>query len=346
MSAADSEDLFLRHRGAILDALLSKTEEPAATSSAAPDNASASEPSTAGGEAKPPDATETATTEPTAARREPKPSDRINALLSGIDPDTGDDEPEPSPASNGEDKKPGREDEHSRRTTTRSVPGAHSLAPIAVFARGAITQLRRPKVALAAAGVLLVLVVWGLVAGGDDDETTARPPLIVPTSSPTVTTAQATPSEPAAASGQLITVRSAESRCPPGSTPGIDAFGPDTTKAWACVRAYRVDGQVLRIDLGKTYQIDSIGIVPGWDHVGQNGEDQWDRYRTVRRVSYRFDDPRSTVYTQQTLDQRTLVVTKIEPPVTASRVVLTVLESSGAPSVNTTAISSIQVTGR
>lgn len=126
----------------------------------------------------------------------------------------------------------------------------------------------------------------------------------------------------------------------------MDAFSGEPGKAWSCARAYQVDGQIIRIDLGKTYEIESIAIVPRWDHVGTDGVDQWAKFRTVSRVSYQFDDKDDTVYTQETLDQRTLVETRIEPPVQASEIVLTVLESSGASSVNTTAISSIVITGR
>ncbi len=125
----------------------------------------------------------------------------------------------------------------------------------------------------------------------------------------------------------------------------MDAFSGEPGKAWSCARAFKVDGQVLNIDLGKTYQIDSIGIVPGWDSVSKDGADQWAKYRTVSRVSYQLDDDRATVYTQQTLDQRTLVVTKLDPPIRASRIVLTVLESKGEPTINVTAISSIVLMG-
>ncbi|WP_280455363.1 hypothetical protein [Nocardia brasiliensis] len=66
----------------------------------------------------------------------------------------------------------------------------------------------------------------------------------------------------------------------------------------------------------------------------------------MSRVSYQFADPDTTTYTQQTLDQRALVVTKLAPPVSASKIVLTVLASKGDPTVNTVAISSIMIIGR
>lgn len=129
-------------------------------------------------------------------------------------------------------------------------------------------------------------------------------------------------------------------------TDGMDAFSGEPDKAWSCPRAYKIDGQVLRIDLGKEYKIDSIAIVPGWDHVGTDGADQWMKYRTVNRVSYQLNDDDKTTYTQETLDQRSMVVTQIDPPIKASEIVLTVLKSSGDNSNNSVAISSIVITGQ
>jgi hypothetical protein len=205
-----------------------------------------------------------------------------------------------------------------------------------------LVQLRKPKVALAVAGVLAVLLVLVLVftTGGKNDSSTQLAVITPVSTAP----APASPSATAPANAN-IQVKSAQSHCPPGGTPGMDAFSGDGGKAWSCGRAYNIDGQVLTISLGKTYEVDSIGIVPGWDHVGPDGADNWTKYRTVSRVSYRFDDSDATTYTQQTMDQRTLVVTKLNPPVKASKVVLTVLESKGDPSITTTAISSIVITG-
>jgi hypothetical protein len=207
-----------------------------------------------------------------------------------------------------------------------------------------LVQLKKPKVALIVAGVLAVLLIIVLVTttGGKKDNS-SQLAVITP-----VSAAAAQPTSAAAtttAASATIQVKSAQSHCPSGGTPGMDAFGGDGSKAWSCARAYDVDGQVLTINLGKAYDVDSIGIVPGWDHVGPDGTDEWTKYRTVSRVSYRFDDPDVTVYTQQTMDQRTLVVTRMNPPVHADKIILTVLASKGDQSVNTIAISSIVITG-
>ncbi|KAA8880581.1 discoidin domain-containing protein [Nocardia colli] len=208
------------------------------------------------------------------------------------------------------------------------------------LARALAAQFRKPKVALTIAAALAVVVVLLLItSGGGEQPSKLAIAGSGPTAAPAATTTAAVP-----AAGR-IKVASAQSHCPPGSTPGMDAFDAQPGKAWSCVRAYSVDGQVLRIDLGKTYEIDSIGLVPGWDKIGSDGVDQWSKYRTASEVSYRFDDVDGSLYRQATLDQRTLVVTELKPPVRASQVVLTVLKSRGDPGVNTVAISSIVING-
>lgn len=354
MPAEDPGDVFLRHRGAVLDALLS---DPA-FGEAGPDTEPVSsgvlvgdpdlgEPGTDGGplfgaaaslegavpESAPP---------PRRSSDGPKASERIIALLNGQPPDStpGLDfssdysdvaAKQPPPAESAESAS-----EAGRPAKARGPEAAERIAELA-------KKLKNPKVALAVCGVLAVLLILALVNTGGKDDAPATDRIAVIT--PSATAAPTSKPEPAGPTSGTIQPKSATAYCPPGSTPGMDAFGGQQGKAWSCVRAYKVDGQVLSIDLGKTYQIDSIGIVPGWDSVGGDGVDQWTKFRTASRVSYLFDDPNHTTYTQQTLDQRTLVVTKFEVPVQASKVTLRVLESKGDPTINTTAISSIVITG-
>ncbi|MFE7744992.1 discoidin domain-containing protein [Nocardia sp. NPDC057455] len=350
MPAEDPGDVFLRHRGAVLDALLS---DPSFGSSATPSVGGVE----LGGSADSGDSTDFGAaslglpdldSEPqeVAPRRRagdgPKASERILALLNGQAQDSapamelGNDYSSVAARSNA----PTAPEPEPERA---SAAPSERLAPAQQLAKDALVQLRKPRVALIVAAVVAVLLVLLLVTTGGKEKNTANDQLLVVTPPPS-SAAPATSAAPPASS--IIQVKSADSKCPPGSTSAMDAFGGQTGKAWSCVRAYKVDGQVITIDLGKTYQIDSIGIVPGWDHISADGTDQWAKYRTVSRVSYQFDDGNKTVYTQPTLDQRTLVVTKLEPAVSASKIVLTVLESKGDSSINTTAISSIVVTGR
>lgn len=358
MSDKDPADVFVRHRGAVLDALLS--EPGLSTASAAADRVGAADPVSVGVSVPPaesaPDRSDRSSRPAAngAARPPsgPKASDRIMALLNGESLDgpsgleftsdfadragarldrTGTAETKPVA---GEPEKPAQPEKAEKAAPAGAAPPAQQL----------LAMVRKPKVAIALAGVLAIIVVLALVTtggkkdGGDQVKVVTAAAAAPPSAAPK-------PSESLTA-GTAIQVKAAESHCPTGSTPGMDAFSGQADKAWSCVRAYRVDGQVLTIDLGKTYRIDSIGIVPGWDSIGSDGADQWAKFRTVSRVSYRFNDPGVTTYTQQTMDQRSLVVTKISPPVTASKITLTILESKGDASINTTAISSIVVTGQ
>ncbi|WP_063024974.1 discoidin domain-containing protein [Nocardia niwae] len=349
MPAEDPGDVFLRHRGAVLDALLADPSFGASATSSTVDadfgggaeqvdSAALSVPSLGL-----PDLDSQPQEAPPRPRTGdgPKASERILALLNGQAQDS-------TPAmdfANDYSSVAGRSNAEAApepEPERPSTASANRLAPAQQMAKDALVQLRKPKVALIVAAVLAVLLVLLLITTGGQ-ENTAQNQLLVVTPPPT----SAAPStSPAAPASSIIQPKSATSKCPPGSTSAMDAFGGQTGKAWSCVRAYKVDGQVITIDLGKTYQIDSIGIVPGWDYISADGTDQWAKYRTVSRVSYLLDDGNKTVFTQPTLDQRTLVVTKIEPAVSASKIVLTVLDSKGEPTINTTAISSIVITGR
>ncbi|WP_067721964.1 discoidin domain-containing protein [Nocardia yamanashiensis] len=325
MSDEETGDVFLRHRDAVLDALLSDPE--------------LSEPGIPGfdpgilGEFESPDPLP----DPVSVARErdagPKASDRILALLSGETPtetpDFGFAAHLPEDRDSAPESAPAEQPRHTRRAR-----GGFNGAEL-------LMRLRNPKVALALGATLALLLIMVFVLSGGSDPPASTVYATVTSANPTAATTAGAPVTTTAAAA-AIQVRSAQSHCPPGGTPAMDAFaGPG--KAWSCARAYRADGQVLTIDLGRSYQVESIGLVPGWDSVAADGTDQWPKYRTASRVSYHFDD--GTTYTQRTLDQRTLVTTKFSPAVTASKIVLTVLESQGATGVNVTALSSIVITG-
>lgn len=358
MSDQDQADVFLRHRSAVLDTLLSDPELSVRSVVAPPSAAGSTRvdrpaPDSVPGEQDSSVSMAAPARSPAGAKAAggAKASDRIMALLNGQSADTAggleftsdyadragarlgtaetsDRAPEPPPAAEPKPDRTGGE-------------GAANVGQIV------LTNIRKPKVAIGLAAALVVVIVLALVttSGGNSERDTTR---VVTAAASAPSSAAAAPQSSAQppAAGSTIEVKSATSHCPAGSTPGMDAFSGQADKAWSCVRAYKVDGQVLTIDLGKKYQIDSIGIVPGWDSVGTDGGDLWTKYRTASRVRYQFNNPDATTYTQQTLDQRSLVVTKISPPVTASKITLSVLESKGDSSINTTAISSIVVTGQ
>ncbi|WP_433733165.1 discoidin domain-containing protein [Nocardia sp. CA-129566] len=344
MPAEDSGDVILRNRTAVLDALLS---DPSFGEAGAGTDASTLSGPLTGASTEALDDLSTAfdglPAEVVAARRSadgPKASERIIALLNGQTSDSAPALDFSSDFSEAASRTAPAESASggagTRASSTRQPEFSERVTKV-------VTHLKNPKVALAVCAVLAVLLVLALMTTGGKDETKRPQPLAVVTATASASAKPETTAVPA--SGGPLTVKGAQSHCPSGSTPGMDAFAGQQGKAWSCVRAFKVDGQVLTIDLGKTYQVDSIGIVPGWDSVGTDGADQWAKYRTVSRVSYQFDDSNKTTYTQQTLDQRTLVVTKMEPPVSASKITLTVLQSKGDQTINTVAISSIVITG-
>lgn len=353
MAAEDPGDVILRHRGAVLDALLSDPafgENDPATGSALSGplvgdsefgepgfgDDSFSGPAVAAGSSQ--GALPETDLPPRRSSDGPKASERIIALLNGQQQDAAPALDFSADYSEVSAKQPPPEEPARSASGPSKTRAPDPAERIVVLAK----KLKNPKVALAICGVLALLLIIALVSTGGKDDSQAPDRIAVITPSPTA--APTSKPESSTAPSGTITPKSATANCPPGSTPGMDAFGGQG-KAWSCVRAYKVDGQVLTIDLGKTYQIDSIGIVPGWDNTGSDGVDQWTKYRTASRVRYTFDDPNKTSYTQTTLDQRTLVVTKFEVPVQASKIVLTIQESKGDPTINTTAISSIVITG-
>ncbi|BCK57265.1 discoidin domain-containing protein [Nocardia wallacei] len=363
MPAEDPGDVFLRHRSAVLDALLADpgleptgaaaVGEPSASVTGTAvlgdelatddtDSAEASSASLAGPEIS--GAPESARRRPSSG---PKASDRILALLNGQPPDSSAgleftaDHSEAAASRLRASGEPAETRSEPKPPAPEQKSAASQPTSVGELGKTAVVHLRKPKVALAVAGALVLVLILVLVTTGGEDNSSQNV-VVTQASGGTPLQTSAPPATPAAAA---IQVQSAKAHCPQGGTDAMEAFSGESGKAWRCPRAYRVDGQVLTIDLGKTYQVDSIGIVPGFDAVGSDGTDQWNKYRTVSRVSYRFDDANATTYTQQTLDQRNVVTTEIKPAVSASKITLTVLESKGEPSVNTTAISSIVITG-
>lgn len=334
MSDQDQVDAFVRHRDAVLQTVLSGPES--ASSAPASSGTAESVPRQHPSSSSPP------------APSGPKASDTIAALLNGETPqssgggrESGTDAGDRAAARLRSAAQSGAKETEPEPERAERVPPARSTDPLQKI----MATVRSPKGALALGGVLAVVIVLVLVttSGGQGNDGDA---VRVVTAAAAAQPSQTQKPSESLTGSSVIEVKSAESHCPAGSTPGMDAFSGQADKAWSCVRAYEVDGQVLTIDLGKKYEVDSIGLVPGWDSIGSDGSDQWNKFRTVSRVSYTFDDSDVTTYTQQTMNQRSLVVTEISPPVEASKIVLTILESKGDPAINTTAVSSIVVTGQ
>lgn len=189
---------------------------------------------------------------------------------------------------------------------------------------------RHPRrTALIAAAVLIVVVGAFVLTSGSDSAPAPAPAYRTPAvAAPTTSAGSAGATNTGAAGGgddQPIKVAAASSRCPAGSTNPMQAFDDNLKTAWQCVRTLGIDGQVLQVNLGGSYVVSSISIVPGFNAVSSDQTDQWPRHRTVARVKYTFNDPDRTSLTQVTNNLRNEVITRVTPPVLATRVTITIL---------------------
>jgi hypothetical protein len=126
----------------------------------------------------------------------------------------------------------------------------------------------------------------------------------------------------------------ASADCPPGSTSAQALTDTTTDSAWVCVRGTanaRVDGQVLRVDFGRTYALSAVSVTPGWVAKTPGGKDEWLQHRVVSRLQYVFNDDARTVFTQDTGTTHGPVTAALPHPVLASRVTVTVLATARPP---------------
>jgi hypothetical protein len=142
----------------------------------------------------------------------------------------------------------------------------------------------------------------------------------------------APPSPPPNTDGPLPFTASSD--CPPGSTSAQSVADPSSTTPWVCVRS--VDGQVLEIDLGRTFVITAVSIVPGAVNKTEASPDQpdpWLQHRVVTRVQWQFNDTDRTVKNQNTGNVRGEAVESIRPGVLASKITLIIQETSRPPAI-------------
>lgn len=151
--------------------------------------------------------------------------------------------------------------------------------------------------------------------------------------------AQPAPARPVPAADAPIpasAVVSASARCPAPSSDPMNALRPESAQPWICVRAWQIDGQLLKITFARPYVISAVGIIPGAS-TEIDGEDQWIKYRTVSRLSWTFNDPARTTVSQTTGDRRELLPLPVtsascdttpDCPIVASAVTLTIQNTS------------------
>jgi len=192
------------------------------------------------------------------------------------------------------------------------------------------------RVAVGFAGVLIAAVVLAVVAstmvyGGGDTKvavrqaTVADPAVAVPPSS------QPSPPAEQAAIGDRPLPYSADASgsCPAGSTSAQTMAGADPRNAFVCVRD-GIDGQVIDIDLSKTYVITAISLTPGWIGQDASGAAQWSQHRVVTTVQYAFNDTERTMITQDTKNVHGEAVIPVKR-VLASKVRMLIRQTSRPP---------------
>lgn len=190
------------------------------------------------------------------------------------------------------------------------------------------TGAMRTVVVMAAS---LVLAATGIVAAllTFDDSPSPAPPRPVPTAATSVRTTAA-----GAADRDQAIPFTAGANCPAGSTSAQTLTDMTSDSAWVCVRGAqggRVDGQVLHVDLGRSYLLTAVSVTPGWVAKTPGGKDEWLQHRVVTRLQYVFNDEDRTVYTQDTGNTHGPVTAPLAKKVLASRVTVIVLQTSRPP---------------
>jgi hypothetical protein len=183
-----------------------------------------------------------------------------------------------------------------------------------------------------AAGAIVILLLGAMLLDGGSkpagDDSGARPTAVVTTAAPTPVAAEA-----AGADRPLPFTASAN--CPAGSTSAQTLDGTDPTNAFVCVRNL-VDGQVVRLELSKTYVITAISITPGWLGKDSSGRSQWAQHRVVTRVQYAFNDTDRTMIMQDTGNVHGEAVQPVKH-VLASKITMLILQTSRPPAEPTAA---------
>jgi hypothetical protein len=183
------------------------------------------------------------------------------------------------------------------------------------------------------AGVLVavVAIVAALTAFGHSDEPAVAD--IAPSVPARAPTAPSQTAPPPTDPDQSVPF-TASANCPAGSTSAQALTDTASDSAWVCVRGApggQVDGQVLHIDLGRSYLLTAVSVTPGWVAKTPGGKDEWLAHRVVTRLQYVFNDDDRTILTQDTGNTHGPVTTPLAHRVLASRATVVVLQTSRPP---------------
>jgi hypothetical protein len=188
------------------------------------------------------------------------------------------------------------------------------------------------KTAIVLGGALLcavAVIVAALVIFSDTAPPPTRPAPLITVSAAPAPTPTALPTD----QDQAVPY-TASANCPAGSTSAQALTDTSSDSAWVCVRGSQgatVDGQVLHVDLGRSYVLAAVSVTPGWVAKTPGGKDEWLQHRVVSRLQYVFNDTDRTIFTQDTGNTHGPVTTPLPHKVLASRVTVVILQTARPP---------------
>ncbi len=190
------------------------------------------------------------------------------------------------------------------------------------------------RVAIGFAGVFIAAIVLAVVAstmvyGGSDEKVVVRQTTIADAAVAVPEPRAPAPEQAAISDRPLPYSADAAGSCPAGSTSAQTMAGADPRNAFVCVRN-GIDGQVIDIDLSKTYVITAISLTPGWIGQDASGVAQWSQHRVVTTVQYAFNDTERTLITQDTKNVHGEAVMPVQR-VLASKVRMLIRQTSRPP---------------
>jgi hypothetical protein len=180
------------------------------------------------------------------------------------------------------------------------------------------------------AAVLVAAIVSMIFYGGSGEKpvTVRQASVADPAVAAPVAPSEAPPAAAVAVDRPLPYSADAVGSCLPGSTTAQTMTGSDPHNAFVCAR--EGDGQVIEIDLGKSYVITAISLTPGWVGTDGSGVSQWSQHRVVTTVQYTFNDTDRSLVTQETKNVHGEAVQPIKR-VMASKIRMLIRETSRPP---------------
>lgn len=195
-----------------------------------------------------------------------------------------------------------------------------------------------PAVVGGAIAVLVVALVISYVVAITvfGDSTTPQAKRVPPAKTVAATAPSAIKDDSVANDTPLQYVASAPCSKKGGATAAQSVDGSDPNNAWVCPRD-GFDGQTLLLDLGRTFTVTSIGIVPGWVGPDGSGVNQWNQHRVVTRIQYVLRNGEERTRTEQ--DTKNVHGEAMWPikgvgerqGVLASKIEVTILQTSRPP---------------